>query len=256
MWRTCLREIAFVEHLPDAGTAAEGLEEGDAYALLVEVVAGLRSPIIGETEVQAQFKAFLASLDAGDRGGELRRLGQHVLGDARGIRRRHLQGFGAHSYGQLAVRRLAAGAHLVLVGTGALARQVHEAAGHRTYDQWGRGPDRSAVRPVQMSVDRPAADAAVSIVVAAPVGAADLDRVIAAYPAVRSVIDLRSEHERTAVASNLPVVTLDDLFADARRHGATAAAQIDAARAEVRQLGRAYDRSEQLHPFGWDDLCA
>jgi hypothetical protein len=57
LWRTCLREVAFVgsTHAPSSPAV---LKDVDAYTLLLEIVAGLRSPLIGETEVQAQFKAF------------------------------------------------------------------------------------------------------------------------------------------------------------------------------------------------------
>jgi glutamyl-tRNA reductase len=79
--------VAFVED----GKALDGdwliVADADAYALLVEIVSGLRSPLLGETEVQAQFKAFLASLDLpGD--AAILRLGQRVLADAKRIRPR------------------------------------------------------------------------------------------------------------------------------------------------------------------------
>ena len=106
------------EHERDAVVADE-----DAYALLLEIVCGLRSPLLGETEVQAQFKQFLSSLDPAD-DAWLRRLGQRVLTDAKQIRSHHLQGFGAHSYGQLALRHTARAERLVVVGAGALARDV------------------------------------------------------------------------------------------------------------------------------------
>ena len=103
--------------------------DAEAYALLLEIVCGLRSPLVGETEVQAQFKAFLASLDR-RRDAPLLRLGQRVLADAKVIRQRHLQGFGAHSYGPLVARHVPEGRRVILVGTGALAAEV---AGSLTY---------------------------------------------------------------------------------------------------------------------------
>src|SRR6188768_3102899 len=84
LWRTCLREVAFVGSTHATSSPAV-LKDVEAYTLLLEIVAGLRSPLIGETEVQAQFKAFLAALDP-DRHGHVQRLGQRVLADVKTIR--------------------------------------------------------------------------------------------------------------------------------------------------------------------------
>src|SRR6058998_3280093 len=102
VWRTCLREVTFADH--GAGEA-RALIEGDAYRLLLEILCGLQSPMLGETQVMGQFKAFLASL--GPDHGWLNRLGQRLLADAREIRTRYLQGLGSRSYGS-AVRRYVA----------------------------------------------------------------------------------------------------------------------------------------------------
>ncbi|TAK16175.1 MAG: hypothetical protein EPO35_05870, partial [Acidobacteria bacterium] len=59
-WRTCLRDVTFV----DEAHSADTLAEEDAYALLLEVLCGLRSPMLGETQVMGQFKAFLATVPA------------------------------------------------------------------------------------------------------------------------------------------------------------------------------------------------
>ena len=254
IWRTCLREIAFVDDLPrDAVPGSGWLTDGDAYGLLVEIVTGLRSPLIGETEVQAQFKAFLASLD-GTQHAKLLKLGQRVLGDAKTIRQRHLQGFGAHSYGRLALRHIPDHADVVLVGTGALAKDVRGVLdARRLVAQWGRGADRSSVLSPLASVE-PSND--VAIVVAAPVSGSALAAVIACYPRLVAVIDLRSTDERTPLVLDARVVTLEDLFADARQSGTLAAGHVDRARADIHQLGREYDRRLELRPFGWDDVCA
>src|SRR5262245_25463693 len=90
-WRTCLREVAFLRDEPGAACPAATHVDGDAYALLLEIVSGLRSPLVGETEVQAQFKSFLASLDPRI-DGDLIRVGQRLLTDVKSIRRQHFQG--------------------------------------------------------------------------------------------------------------------------------------------------------------------
>jgi glutamyl-tRNA reductase len=267
LWRTCLREVAFLTE----GTGSPERDErddaslpvvtdADAYTLLLEIVCGLRSPMVGETEVQAQFKAFLASLDQ-RRDAPLLRLGQRVLADAKGIRQRHLQGFGAHSYGPLVARHVPEGRRIILVGTGALAAEV---AGSltgtgRTIDRWGRRAvdDRHVYHLLSAARDRPveSADPA-TLVIAAPASPSDLLAVAACYSQVREIIDLRASDERSAFGEDAHVTTLDDLFAEARSVSTAPVSRLSAARRDISSLGQAYGLREEVHPFGWDDLCA
>jgi len=276
LWRTCLREVAFLTEgtespespdSPDSPDSDERdvanapvLTDGEAYTLLLEIVCGLRSPVVGETEVQAQFKAFLASLDR-QRDAPLLRLGQRVLADAKGIRQRHLQGFGAHAYGSLVARHVPEGRRVILVGTGALAAEVADSltsAGH-TIDRWGRRAvdDRhvyhllSAARDGQVESADPA-----TLVIAAPACQSDLLAVATCYSQVREIIDLRASDERSAFAEDAHVTTLDDLFVEARSGSTGPVSRLGAARRDISSLGQAYGRREEVHPFGWDDLCA
>jgi hypothetical protein len=103
--------------MPSSATVLHGEA---AYSHLLEVICGLDSPMVGETEVLHQFKVFAADLP-GDHNG-LREIGNHLLADARAIRARHLIGLGSRSYGS-AVRRYVADASCVAVGGHRNARQ-------------------------------------------------------------------------------------------------------------------------------------
>lgn len=259
-WRTCLREIHFL-----SGPSFEegALNDADAYALLLEVVCGLRSPLIGETEVQAQFKQFLESNDArGQRW--IRSLGQRVLGDAKRIRHKHLQGFGAHSYGRLAAAHLA-GRRIAVLGTGALAAQVIlSAAPDALVDAWGRTDDRvlpSRPAGVTFSLiadagNTPARTEPTTVVVAAPVTAEHLASVMAVYASVVNVVDLRAADQQTPIAVSVPVIVLADLLAGAAASDQAGAPRLRDARADIRNLAQAFAGREELRPFGWDDVCA
>ncbi len=263
LWRTCLRDVIFLGE--DADARPDVITDGAAYALLVEIVCGLRSPLIGETEVQAQFKAFLASPAAREHGA-LVRLGPRVLADAKLIRSRHLQGFGAHSYSGLVGGHVPANARVALVGTGALAAEIASALlpRHRI-DQWGRRAPAAVLPPASLTrfqlfsaadpVVVQSTDPAV-LVIAAPAGSIELNRIAAGYPNLFRIIDLRPADERTPLESRTPAVTLDDLFTEAGADARAAAAPVAAARAEAAELGRAYVNRDELRPFGWDDLCA
>lgn len=263
LWQTCLRDVLFVRDAPpDPSTdRSNDVVDGrvvtgaDAYAVLLEVVCGLRSPLAGETEVQAQFKAFLSSLDAtADR--DLLRVGQRVLADAKSIRQRHLQGVGVVAYGPLAARFVPAGRRVVLVGTGALAADLSTALGGRHHiDQWGRRPLDGCQLLSMASLGPVRSTEAVTLIVAAPVPQADVDALGVCYPHILEIIDLRGRHERQLLTAGCRLITLDDLFCEAGALG-PGSDRIGAARREIRELSRAFAERDELRPFGWDDLCA
>ena len=258
LWQTCLRDVLFVRDLSAAAFGDCLVTGSDAYALLLEVVCGLRSPLAGETEVQAQFKAFLTSLDAtADR--DLLRVGQRVLADAKSIRRRHLQGVGVVAYGPLAVRFVPAGRRVVLVGTGALAADLSAAlAGRHDIHHWGRKPGDGRAPYSMLStaaLGTIRSTEAVTLIVAAPVPQADIDALARCYPRILEVIDLRGRHEHQTPVGVCRLITLDDLFREATHLG-PGAGRIAAAQRDIRELSLAFANHDELRPFGWDDLCA
>jgi glutamyl-tRNA reductase len=256
VWRTCLREVAFVRD-PSAADGSAITGEA-AYALLLEIVCGLRSPLAGETEVQAQFKSFLSSLDP-SRDGDLLRIGQRVLSDAKAIRARHLQGVCVHAYGPLAARFVPQGRRVVVLGTGALAAELGLVLGRdHEIDYWGRTPDtrRSGHTTLSSAGDgRVRSLDPTTLVVAAPVSSEQVRAVARCYPALRELIDLRGGADRQPLAMECRVIDLDDLFRAARREQA-ADDRIAGARREIAALSQAFGRREELRPFGWDDLPA
>ena len=258
LWQTCLRDVLFVRDPSDADLDDRLLTDADAYALLLEVVCGLRSPLAAETEVQAQFKTFLSSLDAtADRA--LWRVGQRVLADAKVIRQRHLQGVGVVAYGPLAARFVPGGRRVVLVGTGALAADLSAAlAGRHEIHHWGRKPGDGRPRYSMLSaaaLGTVRSTEAVTLILAAPVPQTDIDALARCYPRILEVIDLRGRHERQPLPGGCRLITLDDLFREAAHLG-PGAGRIASARREIRELSLAFANRDELRPFGWDDLCA
>jgi len=264
VWRTCLREVAFVDVIGATATApGQRLEEGAAYQLLLEILCGLQSPMLGETQVLGQFKAFLGSIDEDH--AWIRRVGQRLLTDARDVRTKHLQGLGSRSYGSAVRRDLADVSHAVVIGTGKLAAEVlpFVADDGRSVDQWGRadvGDAETLARGTYRRLDTvgsaPMVHAVTAIIVAAPVSADVIEAVAARYPRLRRVIDLRAEVGDRPLALGCEVVGLQDLFARMHDQHASALPRIDAARKDIAWRTRQYELRDELRPFGWDDLCA
>lgn len=262
VWRTCLREIAFVDprrQAPDSGV----LTDADAYGHLLAVICGLDSPIVGETEVMHQFKIFVASLGAEH--AAFRELGQRLLADARAIRARHLLGLGSRSYGSAVRRHVRGIPRVALVGTGMLATDVLEfvADEGRVVDLWGRRAAVEAALPSGVTyrrLDMPApasvAEDESVLVVAAPVASTEIAGLAAWYPRVVKIVDLRAEGVDDPPPAVAAVVTLQDVFAEVSRAASGAERRVAAAREEVRRSARAYASREKLRPSGWHDLCA
>jgi glutamyl-tRNA reductase len=249
-FRTCVRDVMFLDE--SHATSPFTLSDGDAYARLVEIVCGLHSPMAGETQVQGQFKAFLALLDSREFGW-LRRLGQQVLSDARMIRDTHLRGLGSRTYGSAVRRHAQASTRVAIIGAGALAQEVHAyVAETHAVDVWTRAKLQQLQPPARVT---PIVGEPTTLVVAAPVDADVIARVSAVYPALTRIIDLRAADEATPLPAGVPTQTLTDVFADTQITEASGA-KLDAARAAAARCGRRFDAREELHPFGWEDLCA
>lgn len=263
-WRTCLREISFSNGAASESISLERarrLSEGEAYRMLLEILCGLQSPMVGETQVMGQFKAFLATLDRDH--AWLGRLGQRLLGDARDVRTKYLQGLGSRSYGSAVRRHLTGCQHAVLIGTGKLAGEVLPflADDSRTVDHWGRREDAATssagvtyrtLEELDENDDRVMPPAV--LVIAAPAPSNIVERVAARYAGLRSVIDLRAE--RTNLDVGAPVITLQDLFVQMDAASAFALRHVEAARADIARRSRLFEFRDELRPFGWDDLCA
>jgi glutamyl-tRNA reductase len=264
IWRTCLREVAFADDLgDDSALSGPRFVEGDAYRLLLEILCGLRSPMVGETQVMGQFKTFLSALDREH--AWINRVGQRLLTDAREVRTRHLQGLGSRSYGSAIRRHLTGCEQAVLIGTGKLAQEVLPfLAGTAIHvDQWGRsheaavtGCDTVVYRTLDHLADAPASAAPAVLVIAAPVSSQMVARVAAHYPSVRRIIDLRADLGDGPLDVAAPVVSLQNLFDEMQTSQASAAPQLEAARTEIAWRSRQYELRDETRPFGWEDLCA
>jgi glutamyl-tRNA reductase len=254
--------VLFFNDPQAASAVGQPIVEGEAYQLLLEIICGLRSPMLGETQVMGQFKTFLGTLGNGE--GPLRKTGQRLLGEARIVSERHLRQLGSRSYGSATRKRVAGCEHIALIGTGALAQELLKFLPDegRPVDHWGRRAIADAGSSSVTYRNLAAADGAAlslaptALVIAAPVPSVLVDRVARRYPNLHTVVDLRAETDLGPLDVAAPIVSLAELFAEieaARRESVT---HVEAARADVVQFSRDYELRDELRPFGWDDLCA
>jgi glutamyl-tRNA reductase len=261
VWRTCVREIAFIEPRGAVPPGAVVRHGEAAYAHILSVICGLESPMIGETEVLHQFKVFAAEL-AGDQH-PLREVGQQLLADARVIRARHLIGLGSRSYGSAVRRSLADQPRVAIAGTGMLAKEIIPflIRPGRLVDQWGRRPDgqspEASVTYRRLQDASPSSiDDVAAIVIAAPLPSREIARLAAAYRDASVLIDLRAEGPQDPPPPIAPIVTLADVFAGVQEATRANEARVAGARDDVQRHARAFATRAKLNPSGWHDLCA
>jgi glutamyl-tRNA reductase len=262
VWRTCLRDVTFAPEIGGLCASGSRLAGRDAYALLLEILCGLRSPIVGETEVLGQFRSFLSSTSRDHVW--LHDLARRLLTDAREIRSRHLVGLGSRTYGSAVRRRLAGVRHVALLGTGALGRELWPFlhVDGRTVDVWGRR-ERCPLPNVPASAYRRVGGAATSqdavrpaLVIAAPVDAHTISAVASHYAGTELIVDLRGEPDRQPAPALAPLVTLADVFNGMRQAGHHTASKVACARQDIERRSEEFAGRMDLRPFGWDDLCA
>ncbi len=274
-WQTCLRRIVLlhksashtlISTLPESAEIYEGQA---AYNFLLEVICGLRSPLVAETAVMGQFKEFCATarFPMNEWGAFLRRLTSDLLVDAKRVRARHLEGLGSQSYGGMVRQHLKGVPSVIVFGAGQLAEEILPwIVGKNDATVCARNLEHAKVLADQfegLHLQQFTMSAAIeemretAVVIAAPIKAVDVETWMKAQatPFVK-VIDLRGEAESDPVRSSLPVVRLSEMFAALRNERPKLIARVAAARAEITSAAQRLIEQAQFRPFGWEDLCA
>jgi len=261
VWRTCVRQVAFVDE-PDAiPPGVPAWHDEAAYVHVLEVVCGLHSPIVGETEVLHQFKVFADGLPT--ERSALRDVCTRLLADARTVRARHLIGLGSRSYGSAVRRDVRESGRVAVLGTGVLAREIVPflVRPGRVIDLWGRRTRCSMAAPglTYRSLECPHSAVIAepsALVIAAPISAVNIARFAARYANLEVVIDLRAEGEQDPLPPIAPLISLADVFSDLQQAAHAIDSRVVAAKEKIRQCARDYTTRVKLNPSGWHDLCA
>lgn len=262
IWRTCLRQIVFLA--PGAryqGTAPVREVRGghDLHCMLVEICSGLHSPLLGETEVFGQFRAFREQhrwheaweplLDA-------------VEEDVKKIRRKYLTNLGAQSYGSLARRRLTPGTPVVLMGAGRLAQDLlpwlNNSPVHLVVRNEGKREGwwtKASVSSLS-DAERTEFPKGAHWLIAAPVKNEDLLRIFANNE-VGTVLDFRGEERLPGVpATAKDYLDLSRLFGELEAVRGALAVKRKVAMDAAAELSRQRELTVNHRPFGWEDAFA
>ncbi|GEM_PF-360665 len=297
-WKTCLRQVVLcsaetLETLASTLTSEDEVYEGgEAYRFLLQVICGLHSPLVGETEVSGQFKNAVTSFHAPATpwGNQVRKLFQVLFEDAKKIRQNHLVDLGSQSYGSVIRREMKKMHEIHILGAGHLVGEmlpwiakdtlqnggrVHihcrnlEKARHELSSQIEGMPGIELHSLVENNSDLASAEA---LIIAAPVtsewivnwlGQSGVQRTLALIADTRgdstedSVASQFSENVHSCAGSDeIKVMTLAHLLERISNNQARVNLRkkqaMDAIDSAVSERGRYVE----YRPFGWEDVCA
>lgn len=275
---TCLRQIVFVPSTADLQNSNihldhddEVLEKQTATRFLIEVLSGLHSPLIGETEVFGQFKKFYDetfSQESHSLPGINKWL-QFIFQQVKSIRSTHLTHLGSSCYGSLARRFLKEQTHVVFFGSGQLAHEIVPWLAEKTNLQiFCRDPEKirgawQGLKNTNLNFTNYASSTLLqgALIIAAPMS----DQCVISELKKRQfspsiILDLRSAREKESnqlsQSHSTRYVDLETFFAtfqENRNKNQTIVAQ---AKSEIVKMAHDFSLRAEVRPLGWDDICA
>ena len=274
LWKTCVRQIAighsgeWSKHI--ARSTDQVFHGTAAYQFLLEVICGLHSPVIGETEVLGQFKLLIKNIEYHylPFGQELKNFFSELLTDAKTVRENFLSHLGAQSYGSLVRKYTKQKKAVHFVGSGILVEEIlpwlmKEKASVTVYV-------RTAERIPELKNKFPFVDfvnlqdlrsksltADESVVIAAPVAANDVIQWLKASSPKLQILDLRGESAIDPLPrERFATVSLGEIFGELSSVREQALQKLNSAKDAIGQMAQKKSSQIRMRPFGWDDLCA
>lgn len=272
VWKTCLREIAILDSRDlrpeDLRPEDEVYTRQEAYEFLLEVICGLHSPLVGETEVMGQFKNFAVRAAEGPGGRCTAPWMQRLIGDAKRVRTNHLIGLGGRSYGQLAQRYLEDCPTIYILGAGHLVHETIPSIVDHRVEIFCRRPEaagdllerhaNAGVHPIHEAFEGDDQSAPLGLIIAAPLSATEIQEWIErSGRTFETIVDLRGESRNDKLETDgSQVIHFEDILEDLESNRRFALQRVAKAREEIRARAAEFWQRYDVRPFGWEDLCA
>lgn len=276
IWSTCLRQILFCSETEysqnqDEFEHEDQILQGErALALLLEILCGLHSPIVGETEVFGQFRQFVETRKStGDTlFADHQKWLNFIFSEVKKTRAAHLTGGGSQSYGSL-VRRYTKDLNSASIcGSGQLALEILPWLTEKnTVQIVCRDPAKI------QNITRKYANLAVdtysesliqgeALVIAAPLDDSMILELLRRQSGRPSMIyDLRGEENTLAAlleqeGSPVQYISLQKFFSEIEENKKESQQRVQKIKALLLEKAREFNHRTELRPLGWDDLCA
>jgi glutamyl-tRNA reductase len=257
-WTTCLRQIAFFKswELEEAKNQIKDVDqifEGhQALQFLIQVVCGLQSSLIGETEVHGQFKKFIVDHP------ELKNLGDAILVAAKKVRSDHLIDLGSQSYGSYIRKKLKSADSISLVGAGMLTQEILPwLKKMKQVDLHVRNLQKVEalksqfpfiqIKSLQEKILNPV------LVLAAPIDNSIAIEILNMN--VKTVFDLRGGQILDSFNQKLNYESLPVIMEQIQRTQVVLRTKLEASETAIHQVAEEILKKLWLRPGGWEDLC-
>lgn len=272
---TCLRHIviADLDEMGHLATQATGLNDqilrGEAaYQLLLEIICGLHSSLVGETEVAGQFKNAVNqfTVPATPWGTLLAKTFKALFEDAKKIRDQHLKDLGSQSYGSVLRREVKGLKNVHILGAGHLVQEIlpwinkdgikiviHARDTEKALKDLGPLSKNAVVSAIDARFELTDVDA---MVVAAPVSAGWMKNWMPEGSQAKLIADLRSDSSTDALIDFDHVLELNEFMGRLSQNQAFIQERKVAALAAVSRAASDRARTVEYRPFGWEDVCA
>lgn len=273
IWQTCLRKVYFFKNedaqfLKTENPAEEFLSGEKAYQFLLEVLSGMASPLVGETEVLGQFKKFLKDNESSPSIMAAVGTWNSLLRDCKIVRDQHLKNLGCHSYGSLCRKLLKGKKSVSMIGAGQLVQEILP-----WFKEFGRievlcrnqdkaktmlAGMRAAVKDLQvLPLNSLMTNGAESVVVCAPMSNAELISYLGGSR-VEVLVDLRGGTSLNGEMFNKvgKYLDLNAVMASIDKDRQAMLGKLAAAKETIQRLSNEYACKVTFRPNGWDDLCA
>ena len=219
-WSTCLRSLIL-------GFGECGDCEGDfqvyrgpqAYLFCLEVVCGLHSSMVGETEVFGQFKNSIKGHTFSNiyRSQQLKIILESICRDAKQVRQKYLSNLGSQSYGGMVRRLVKPRGEVHLVGAGQLVQSilpwVQKVAGKIHIHCQDPAKVRQQINGVFIHSLNESVPLRGGLIVAAPLSAQSLLKWMK-NSSFTYTIDLRGESVKDPLPSFLKAKCLQNIFSE------------------------------------------
>lgn len=272
LWETCRRKIYF--YLDETAFLADGRgfkQSLDAEAFLLEVLCGLHSPVIGETEILGQFRQFINNNSKHPWVQQWQSRMQVWFSLIKGVREKYLYNFGSQSYGGYLRRVLQNENNVQIIGSGALVEDVLPWLVTKNVSVFARNLEKAQIQTMKHFshfveaggilslhlLEKPLPQSDV-LVIAAPISHEELEKIIfASKQKWKYVIDLRRDAQKFGLRDpNIQSwITLEDVMEFFSQQKDLLAVRQQQAIAAVDEWRLAQMDKQTVRPFGWEDLC-
>lgn len=273
VWQTCRRQIIFFDEFEFQNFIPNKNDQIflglDAEEFLIHVLCGLKSPLVGETEVFGQFKNWWQNWDDCDLKQKIAPRVQQIFSTVKKVREEALYGLGSQSYGSLLRKKINESELLSsknntidFIGAGQLTEDILPwVAKFAQCRLWVRSTEKHAENQAFKQATLLSADAISSasdlIVIAAPLSHSEVLNFLSERGSLHDKVIFDFRHDSVEFAHpdlfskyfHLNEFVTEVEFFKTQIQGQIIKANNIINRWKQDELNRA-----QVRPFGWDDL--